>query len=110
MNASVTIIVDQRQDVLVVPSSAIQRSGRDSVIEIQNDDGSTTRQVVTTGLSDSTNTEITNGLQEGQTVIIPGVAAASTTASSQTQTSQTGGGQGFPGGGFIPGGARPGGD
>ena len=84
MNATVTIIIDQRQDVLTIPTAAIQRDGRDSVVDIQNDDGSTQRQVVETGLSDGTNTEITNGLQEGQTVIIPGVTAASSTSSQAT--------------------------
>ncbi len=85
MNATVTIIIDQRQDVLVVPSTAIQTEGRDSVVEIQKEDGSTTRQVVETGLSDDTNTEITSGLEEGQTVIIPTLTA---TTSNQTQSTQ----------------------
>jgi HlyD family secretion protein len=94
MNASVTIIVDQAQDVLTVPASAIQRDGRDSVVTIQNDDGSTTRQIVTTGLTNGTNTEITDGLEEGQTVIVS--TTASTTSTSQT--SQTGQTNGFFGG------------
>jgi len=103
MNATVTIIIDQHQDVLIVLSTAIQRDGRDSVVEIQNEDGSTERQVVETGLSDDTNTEITSGLEEGQTVIIPSVAA--TTTSGQSQPAQGGGGffGGPPGGGGMPG-------
>jgi hypothetical protein len=35
------------------------------------EDGSIERWVVETGLSDGTNTEIVNGLEEGQTVIVP---------------------------------------
>jgi HlyD family secretion protein len=104
MNASVTIIIDQRQDVLIVSASAIQGEGRDSVVEIQNEDGSTTRQVVEKGLSDDTNTEITSGLEEGQTVIIPTVAA---TTSGQSQPAQGGDMMpifgGPPGGGGMPG-------
>jgi multidrug efflux pump subunit AcrA (membrane-fusion protein) len=106
MNATVTIIIDQRQDVLMVPSTAIQREGRDSVVEIQNEDGSTERQVVETGLSDGTNTEITSGLEEGQTVIIPSVAA--TTTSGQSQPAQ--GGDMMPIFGGPPGGDRMPGD
>jgi multidrug efflux pump subunit AcrA (membrane-fusion protein) len=97
--------------VLTVLTAAIQSSGADKVVTIQNDDGSTTRQVVETGLSDGTNTAITNGLQEGQTVVIPG---ATTTSSQSSQTASattvpiTGG---FPGGGGIPGGGGfPGGN
>ncbi len=104
MNATVSITTAQSQNVLVVLTAAIQSSGAEKVVTIQNDDGSTTRQVVETGLSDGTNTAVTNGLQEGQTVVIPG---ATTTSSQSSQTASattvpiTGG---FPGGGGIPGG------
>jgi HlyD family secretion protein len=107
MSASVTIILDSVQNVLVVPESAVQTEGRDSVVEVQKDDGTTEKVVVQTGLSDGSNIEITDGLEEGQTVIIPTRAATST-----TQTTQTG----FPQGGFIisgeggPPGGGPGGD
>ncbi len=84
MNASVTIIVDQAQDVLLVPAQAIQSEGFQSVVEVQNDDGSTERVVVQTGLTDGMNTEITEGLEEGQTIIIPSRTA--TAASEQTTT------------------------
>jgi HlyD family secretion protein len=106
MNATVTIIIDQRQNVLTVPSTAIQRDGRDSVVEIQNEDGSTTRQVVEMGLSDDTNTEITSGLEEGQTVIIPTLTATTSNQSQSTQQRmgpiiQFGGPGGPPEGGGI---------
>jgi HlyD family secretion protein len=84
--------LDQAQNVLIVPESAVQTEGRDSVVEVQKDDGSTEKVVVQTGLSDGTNIEITDGLEEGQTVIIPTRAASST-----TQTTQAG----LPQGGFI---------
>lgn len=102
MNATITIIVDQRQDVLMVLSNAVQRDGRDSVVDIQNEDGSTTRHVVETGLTDGTNTEITSGLEEGQIVIIPTLEATTSTGSqsSQDRVPVFGG----------PGGAPPGGD
>jgi HlyD family secretion protein len=92
MNASVTIILDSAQNVLTVPESAVQTEGPNSVVEVQKDDGTTEKVVVQTGLSDGSNIEITEGLEEGQTVIIPARAASSTSA---TQTT------GFPQGGFI---------
>jgi len=114
MNASVTIIVDQAQDVLLVPAQAIQTEGFRSVVEVQNDDGSTEKVVVQTGLTDGINTEITEGLEEGQTIIIPVRAATSaeTTTGSEFQqrgffqqgVAPEGGGPSF----FIgPGGSAP---
>ncbi len=107
MNATVTIIVDEAQNVLIVPTSAIQTSGRTSIVTIQNDDGSTTRQTVTTGLTNGTETEITAGLTEGQMVIIPGATASTTTTGTSTTPSRTTGGGSFFGGGA---GGPPGGN
>ena len=112
MNATVTIIVDQRQNVLVIPDRAIQTQGGNSVVEVQKDDGSTETVVVQTGLSNGTNTEIMAGLEEGQTVIIPGRATTSGQATSVAgiqpgpSFQQFGGpeGGGAPGGGIIIGG------
>jgi HlyD family secretion protein len=92
MSASVTIILDSAQNVLVVPESAVQTEGRNSVVEVQKDDGTTEKVTVQTGLSDGSNVEITEGLEEGQTVIIPARAASSTGTTTET---------GFPQGGFI---------
>ena len=114
MNASVTIVLDQAQNVLIVPESAIQTEGRDSVVEVQKDDGSTEKVVVQTGLSDGSNIEITQGLEEGQTVIIPTRAATTPAQSTQTAGFPQGGfgiiGEGGPpsGGSFtVPGGGAP---
>jgi HlyD family secretion protein len=111
MNASITIIVDQRQDVLTVSTSAIQSEGRRSFVTVQNEDGSEEQVVVETGLSDDTNTEITSGLEEGQTVIIPGVtstASSSGETTSPQQTSPIFGGP--PGEGMMPMGPGAGGE
>jgi HlyD family secretion protein len=98
MNASVTIIVDQAQDVLMVPEGAIQSEGRNSVVEVQKDDGSTEKVVVQTGLSDGTNIEITQGLEEGQTIVIPSRAATASAQATQAAGSQQGGFRFFEGG------------
>ena len=117
MNASVTIVLDQAQNVITVPESAVQTEGRNSVVEVQKDDGSTEKVTVQTGLSDGSNIEITDGLEEGQTVIIPGRASTTSTAATQTTGFPQGGGFRFfegEGGGpqsggsiTIPGGAAP---
>jgi multidrug efflux pump subunit AcrA (membrane-fusion protein) len=102
MNASVTITVEQVQDVLIVSAQAIQTEGFRSVVEVLNDDGSTEKVAVQTGLSDGTNTEITEGLEEGQTVIVPVRAATSVETTTTTGFPQGG----FPQGGFFEGGPR----
>jgi len=101
MNASVTIVIDQAQDVLTVPVSAVQSEGRSKYVTVQKDDGSTEKVTVETGISNDSYTEITSGLEEGQTVIIPG---ATSTSSSSGQTGQNR----FFGGSFE-GGGPPGG-
>jgi HlyD family secretion protein len=101
MNASVTITVDQAHDVLIVPESAIQTEGRNSVVEVQNADGSTEKVVVQTGLSDGSNVEITQGLEEGQTVMIPTRSTTTSTVATQTAGTQQGV---MPEGGMPPGG------
>ncbi|MGA2286203.1 MAG: hypothetical protein ABSG55_08040, partial [Dehalococcoidia bacterium] len=58
---------------------------------------------VTIGLTNGTNTEITAGLTEGQTIIIPG-ATASTTSTSATSNTQQGGALFFGTGGAGDGG------
>jgi HlyD family secretion protein len=107
MNATVTIIVDQAQDVIVVPDSAVQSEGPASVVEVQNEDGTTEKVVVETGLSDGSNTEIISGLEEGQTVIVPSRSASSTTSSAQTQQGGFSIQDGPPGGGIVIEGGGP---
>jgi len=97
MNATVTIIVDSRTNVTIVPSKAVQTKNRQEVVTVKNADGTTKDVPVTTGLSDSTNTQITSGLTEGQTVEVPG--GATTTTATQALPATGGFGGGFGGGG-----------
>ncbi|HYM16043.1 MAG TPA: HlyD family efflux transporter periplasmic adaptor subunit, partial [Dehalococcoidia bacterium] len=105
MSATATIIVDQRTNVVMVPLKAVQTKNRQSVVTVKNADGTTHDVTVTTGLSDATNTEITSGLTEGQTIEIPGAVTTTTTTQALPATGGRGGGGFFVG----PGGARGGG-
>jgi HlyD family secretion protein len=89
-NATVQIITARRTNVLVVPSRAVQTiNGQRAVTVLFN--GSTFLVPVQIGLTDGRNTEITGGLSEGDTVVLP--ASGTTTG---------GGGGGFGGGGGGP--------
>lgn len=70
MNASATIKVEDAEDILLIPSAALQERGDSAFVYTgQSEDGTLTDEVeVETGLSDGSNVEITSGLSEGDTV------------------------------------------
>ena len=70
MNASATIKVEDKQDILLIPSAALQERGDSMFVYTgQSEDGTLQDEVeVETGLSDGSNVEITSGLSEGDTV------------------------------------------
>jgi multidrug efflux pump subunit AcrA (membrane-fusion protein) len=92
MTANLNIVVAQRDNVLIVPTRAVHTQGNQKTVTILTQ-GQTKQVPVTTGLTNDQNVEITNGLAEGDTVVV-----------SQTQT-QGGNGRG-PGGGLPFGGGR----
>lgn len=70
MNASATITIEERKDVLTLSMNAIQERGDKSFVYTEKDsDGNLSgEKEVTTGLSDGSTVEITEGLDEGDTV------------------------------------------
>jgi HlyD family secretion protein len=68
--ASIAITVGRKSDVLSVPTSAITTAGDRSTVTRR--EGETDRTVeVQTGMVGSTGTEITSGLAEGDTIVLP---------------------------------------
>jgi multidrug efflux pump subunit AcrA (membrane-fusion protein) len=96
LTVTVSIIVDERNDVLLVPNSAITSQGGQSYVQVVLPDGTMEERLVTTGLSDWQVTEITDGLSEGEQVLVPQGSTTTTTTPQQ-------GGR-IP---FFPGGGRP---
>ena len=88
LTVTVSIIVAERNDVLLVPNQAITYQGLRGYVTIVNNGVSEEREI-TTGISDWQHTEVTSGLREGELVIVP---EGTTTTSS---TTQPGGGMGF---------------
>ena len=93
LTVTVSLIVDARSDVLLVPNSAITTQRRQSYVQVLSPDGTIEERAITTGLTDYVNTEVTDGLSEGEQVVVP---QGTTVTTSTTQ-------QGPPGGMFIPG-------
>lgn len=69
MSATANIILETKDDVLLVPSSAVQRQGDQSIVRILKGKQEQTVSVET-GLTSDTQTEILSGLSEGDEVVI----------------------------------------
>ena len=74
MTANVSIVTDQKDDVLLVPNRALKRQGRSQAVDVLVN-GKTESRPVTTGLSNDQVTEVLNGVGENETVLIPTTTA-----------------------------------
>jgi membrane fusion protein, macrolide-specific efflux system len=74
MTAQVSIILDRAQDVLTIPSGALQTGPDGAMVQVL-ENGRAVDRPVTAGLDDKVNVEITSGLEAGELVIL-GMAAA----------------------------------
>ena len=68
MTANVEIVVSDKTGVLIVPSEAVLRKKGDYIVRIKMDDGRLEERRVKVGISDGVVTEITEGLNQGDTV------------------------------------------
>ena len=92
LTVTVSIIVDEATDVLLVPNSAITTQGRQTFVQVLAADGTFEQRAIQPGISDYQFTEVTEGLSEGEKVVVPqGTTTTPTTPQQQ------------PPGGFIPG-------
>lgn len=109
MNASATIIIEEKEQVLILPSSALQEKGDKTFVYTQQDsDGNLSGETeIKTGLSDGSNVEITEGLSEGDTVYYMRSEKSSDSSSDMDQRMPDMGE--FPGGGSSDMGGGPGG-
>lgn len=87
LTVTATIFVNERRDVLLVPNGAVTKEGGKSYVQVVNG-GVTEKREVTTGLSNWQYTEITEGLSEGEQVLIVRATSSSTSSSRSTQQTQ----------------------
>lgn len=116
MSSSCTIAIDSAKDVLYVPVGAVQTIANKKYVLVSNKSAAVPTQSASSGtpnfsrysqlsssaagtlvevqlgLVNDTNAEITSGLTEGQTVLVPTFTSTSTTSSNTS---------GFPGGGMM---------
>ena len=78
MNASVSVLLDIKAEVLLLPSAAIRRQGTSAFVFVPTSGGGAERKNITIGGTDGDETEVLTGLDEGETVLMgAGLAALS---------------------------------
>jgi HlyD family secretion protein len=101
MSVSANIITEAKQDVLIAPNAAVKTQGPESYVDIPNETipasaikagnggnalgSAPSQKTVTIGLSNDTSTEIVEGLNEGDVIVIR--TATPSTAKAATGTS-----------------------
>lgn len=70
MTANVEIIIAKKENVLLIPEYAVKKDKGESFALVKTDQGNYEKRQVKTGLSDRKNTEILEGLTEGEKIII----------------------------------------
>jgi len=71
LTVTVTIILDERSNVLLVPNAAVTTQGMQSYVQVITTPGETEQRIVEIGISDWQFTEIIDGLSEGEEIIVP---------------------------------------
>ncbi|WP_067877659.1 hypothetical protein [Agromyces aureus] len=77
LTAQVTIAAGSADDVLAVPTTAVEGGAETGVVWLVGDDGEGAEHPVTLGLTDGVNVQIVDGLAEGDAVLqfVPGAPA-----------------------------------
>ena len=94
LTVTVSIVISESTDVLLVPNQAISYQGMQAYVQVTSPDGVTEECPVQVGISDFQFTEIIDGLSEGDEIVVP-----QGTATLPTQENR-------PGGFMIPMGGR----
>ncbi|HEX9897041.1 MAG TPA: efflux RND transporter periplasmic adaptor subunit [Dehalococcoidales bacterium] len=98
MSATADIIVEEANNVLVIPTQAISEVANNSVVQVMVN-GVIQQRTVTLGLSDGSYTEITGGLQVGEQVVLPKTTSTATTTQQNMPGTIMFPSDGMPGGG-----------
>ncbi|MGC9602929.1 MAG: HlyD family efflux transporter periplasmic adaptor subunit [Minisyncoccia bacterium] len=119
MSVSASIITDVKQDVLLVPNSAVKTQNGNSYVQVlinvpQNASSTSSQGIVssippsqvqiTTGISNGSKTEVASGLNEGDLIVTRTITGTTAASASPTAQSSSLGGLRIPG---LGGGGAP---
>jgi RND family efflux transporter MFP subunit len=79
LTVTVSIIMQQKSDALLVPNGAITTQGQQAYVQVVAADGSLEERAITTGISNWQYTEVTEGLSEGEQVVVSQGTTSTTT-------------------------------
>jgi multidrug efflux pump subunit AcrA (membrane-fusion protein) len=106
MAGTAGVEIQRIENVLAVPSRAVKRQGRAQVVQVLTANGTQEARTIRTGATDGTFSQVLDGLQEGEQVVLPTTGTTTTVATGTAAAgSGAGGGPGFgpppggPGGG-----------
>lgn len=91
LTVTVSILIDTRTNVLLVPNNAITRRGMESYVQVQKG-GVMEERAIETGISDWQFTEVISGLSGGEQVVVP----KTTATTNEPGTTRPAGRIGFP--------------
>jgi multidrug efflux pump subunit AcrA (membrane-fusion protein) len=83
LTVTVTIVVEEAAGVLLVPNTAITSRAGKSYVQVVSPDGTIEERVIQTGISDWQFTEVTEGLSEGEQVVVPQGTTTTTPSAEQ---------------------------
>ena len=102
MNVSATIVLEKKDDVLLIPTTAVKRGNKVKML------GSGEEVEIETGIADGTQVEVLSGRSEGDQVEIADVPTKSVEDTMmQGMQGGMGGERGMPGGDGTPSGGGP---
>ena len=68
-SANADILVEERNDVLVIPERVVTFEGDSAWVEVPGPSGTRERRSIRTGLSDAIHVEVLSGLEEGEAIL-----------------------------------------
>ena len=71
LSVIVSLPEEERDDVLLVPNSAITTQGGQTYVQVVSPNGTAEERIIQTGISSWQYTEVTSGLSEGEQVVVP---------------------------------------
>jgi RND family efflux transporter MFP subunit len=75
MYANISLLVEEKQETLLVPRAALTEIAGQEIVYVVNDDNSVEQRAVTAGLEEDGRVEILSGLTAGEQVVIAGQAS-----------------------------------
>ena len=79
LTVTVSILVDERRNALLIPNKAVIHQKAGTQVQVLKD-GVIEERAIKTGISDWQNTEVIEGLSEGEQVVIPDTTTATSTS------------------------------